>query len=211
MLLSGCGFKDGSEIHEATLAYLAIAKKGFEVDFFSLCEDQSQSFNHRTATKLKEVRNIADESARIARGKIQEIKNCRVEDFDALVIPGGFGVALNFCSFANDGEKMVVHPDVENIIFNFYTAKKCIAAICIAPILLAKVLGEKGIKITLGATCDASAIVEKWGAKHITCEKGGFVKDMNYKIYTTPAYMYGESTIDQVNLGIESMFNDICH
>lgn len=59
------------------------------------------------------------ESARISRGNVKDLIKLNVEDYDALIIPGGFGVAKNLSDFAIAGQKMEVDPDVENILREF--------------------------------------------------------------------------------------------
>ena len=40
-------------------------------------------------------RNVMEESARIARGKVDPLSKLTANDFDAVIFPGGFGAAKN--------------------------------------------------------------------------------------------------------------------
>ena len=48
VILSGCGFKDGSEIHEATMSLLAIKKSGCDYQCFAPDIKQHHVTDHLT-------------------------------------------------------------------------------------------------------------------------------------------------------------------
>ena len=93
VLLSGCGFLDGAEIREAVLTLLALDTAKTDYSMFALNEDQHHVVDHLAGAPVEESRNILVESARIARGDIKDLTALHVDDFDALVMPGGFGEA----------------------------------------------------------------------------------------------------------------------
>ncbi len=96
VILSGCGFKDGAEIYEATLTLLALDEADAVVQCFAPDMPQMHVVNHLTGEEMPESRNVLVEAARLARGNIQPVTAAQVADFDALIIPGGFlGVAKN--------------------------------------------------------------------------------------------------------------------
>jgi enhancing lycopene biosynthesis protein 2 len=154
ILLSGCGNKDGSEIIEAATCMTGLSRRHAEIQCFSIDRDQFDVVNHRDGSTTQEKRNMFVESSRIARGNLKEIKDLNAKDFDGLVIPGGFGIAKNFSDFATKGADMKVDEQVEKVILDFYNSNKVIGACCIAPILLARIFGNKfggpGLTITLG-------------------------------------------------------------
>ena len=148
VILAGCGVLDGAEIHEATLTLLAIAKAGGSYECFAPDKEQAQVINHLTGKPTNEVRNVLVESARIARGKIKPLYLYEPEVFDAVIFPGGFGVAKNLCSLAFEGSDCTVDPEVELAVLASVEASIPIGALCIAPALIVKIL--PGADVTIG-------------------------------------------------------------
>ena len=203
VLLSGCGVMDGSEIHEAVLTLLAIDNAGAEAVCLAPDAPQAHVVNHLTGQPVEgEGRNILTESARIARGKVKALAETTVDDFDALVLPGGFGAAKNLCSYAFDGPAMTVSAEVEKLVIAAAEAKKPICAVCIAPVLLAKILGERGALLTIGADEGVAGHVKELGAEHVACPVKEFVVDKEHLLVSTPAYMLGQG-IGEVAAGID--------
>lgn len=89
-----------------------------------------------------------EESARISRGQIRDLRECTPDKFDAVIFPGGYGAAKNLCTFAKDGDKLSVRDDVENVVKTFREHNKPIGMCCIAPVIAAKVL--TGCEVTIG-------------------------------------------------------------
>ncbi|MDT8401373.1 MAG: isoprenoid biosynthesis glyoxalase ElbB [Bacteroidales bacterium] len=206
IMLSGCGVFDGSEIHESTLTMLAIAKNGGKYDIFAPDVRQHHVINHLNGEKMDEQRNVLVEAARIARGKIKPLHEYRTEDFDALIIPGGFGVAKNLCTYAFDGTDFYVDKVVEEALKSTHSAGKPIGALCISPVLLAKVF--EGIDVTIGRVKSTADDIEKLGAIHIEAGPGEIVIDNANKIISTPAYML-ESGIEDIYDGANNLVKAI--
>ena len=189
VVLSGCGVRDGSEIHEAVCALLAIDQAGCE----AVCMAPNVDFavtDHLTMQETGEKRNILVESARIARGNIRDIQEVKAADLDAIIFPGGFGAAKNLCDFAVKGAAASVNPEVARLLKEMAAARKPIGAICISPVLIATVLGrEYETTLTIGTDADTAAELTKTGAKHEDCSVTEFVVDAKNKIVSTPAYM----------------------
>ena len=164
VVLCGCGSLDGSEIHESVMTLLAIDKSGSSYTVFAPNDDQFQVINHITKQPVNQTRNMMEEASRISRGEIQELSEYNPDDFDALVFPGGNGAAKNLFTYGIDGINMAVRPDVEKVILETYRAKKPIGALCIAPVLIAKVL--PGVALTVGKIPQVIQHVEAFGAKH---------------------------------------------
>lgn len=190
VVLSGCGFKDGSEITETVSALIALSEYGASHCMFAPSLE-FQAVDHLTGESC-EKRNVRVEAARIARGEIDDLKNLNSEDFDAIVFPGGFGAALRLCTWGQEGANCTVLPDVERVIRAFHKESKPIGAICIAPVLIARILGSEGITLTIGNDKATAAEIEKTGARHENCAVEDFVSDREHKIISTPAYMYDE-------------------
>ncbi|TFH22716.1 MAG: isoprenoid biosynthesis glyoxalase ElbB, partial [Bacteroidia bacterium] len=142
VVLSGCGVFDGAEIHEATLSLLAIAKKGCAYEIFAPDIQQYHVVNHITGDEMEETRNVLVESARIARGKIRDLKQFNPSSFDGLLFPGGFGAAKNLSTWAFEGADASILPEVEVAIRGMVDLKKPVGALCISPVILARVLGK---------------------------------------------------------------------
>jgi len=187
VILAGCGVFDGAEIHEATLTLLAIVQQGGTYQIFAPDINQHHVVNHLTGKEMPEKRNVLVESARIARGKISPLKDFDAGEFDALIIPGGFGVAKNLCSFAFQGAECSINNEVADAIKNMHAQKKPIGALCISPVLLSKVLGD--VELTIGSDLDTISGIEKMGSKHIKTTHGEVVNDKMHNIFTTPCYM----------------------
>ena len=205
VLLAGCGVKDGSEIHEATLALYFLDKAGAEIICMAPDKDQRDVIDHRRGEPVAEKRNVLAEAARIARGNIQDVRNVKAGDIDALVIPGGFGAAKNLCSFAVDGANCTVDENVAALLLELYKNKKPIGALCIAPAVLAGVFGKTCAPlITIGNDAATASAMEAMGARHKTAAVDEIVVDSENRIVTTPCYMLAQS-ISEFAPGIEKL------
>ncbi len=187
VVLSGCGVYDGSEIHEAVCTLLAIEKAGACYECFAPNVNQYHVINHLTGQVVNQTRNVLEEAARIARGTIKELSRFDPTHFDALIFPGGFGAAKNLSTFAFDGADCLILPEVENAIRNAYNSRIPIGALCIAPTLLAKVLGKGNL--TIGNDLDTAAAIEIMGSMHTSTLSGQIISDRENKIVSAPCYM----------------------
>lgn len=208
VVLSGCGVMDGSEIHEAVLSLLAIAKAGAQAVCMAPDMDQMHVINHLTNQETKEKRNVLVESARIARGKIKNIQTVKAAELDGLVFPGGYGAAKNLCSFAFDGAECEVHPEVARLVKEMVKAGKPVGVICIAPVLMAKILQDSGVKLTIGHEKETAEEIRKTGNLHQDCGVREIVVDEKHKIVTTPAYMLAQN-IAEAAAGIEKLVSEV--
>jgi enhancing lycopene biosynthesis protein 2 len=206
VVLSGCGVFDGAEIHEATLTLLAIAQQGASYEIFAPDTDQYHVINHLTHQATGERRNVLVESARIARGRIKPLSQFRASDFDALIFPGGFGAAKNLSTVAFDGPNARVNPDVEKAVKTMHAAGKPIGALCIAPAVIARILGN--VEVTIGNDPGTAGAIEKMGGKHIKTTHGEVVVDKKNKVFTTPCYML-DATIVQIYDGATNVVKEI--
>ncbi len=204
VLLSGCGVKDGSEIHEATLILYFLDQRGVERICIAPDTAQTQVIDHRSGEAADEQRNVLVESARIARGQIRALSDVRADDLDGLILPGGFGAALNLCDYATKGRQMTVRPDVADLLLALHAHRKPIGAVCIAPVILAKVFGDQGtaVELTIGDDASVAADVEALGATHVIRLVDEAHVDRNNRIATAPAYMRG-TNVAQIGPGIE--------
>ncbi len=194
IILSGNGVYDGAEIHEATMSMYAIVKNGSSYDIFAPDMEQYHVINHITGEEMNEKRNVMIEAARIARGKISPVTDYNPANYDGLLFPGGFGVAKNLCTFAFDGVDCKVLPEIEKAIKDTVAAQKPIGALCISPVLIAKVLGN--VEITIGQDKATAEQAEEMGARHINTHHGDVIVDSKFKVATTPCYMLDATIMD---------------
>jgi len=207
VMLSGCGVFDGTEIHEATLTLLAIDQQGAQ----AICMAPDIMFDvidHTNKQPAGEQRNVLTESARIARGNIQNAKDVNPQDIDALILPGGVGAAKHLSDFAVKGPEASVHPDVQRILDKMIASKKPIGAICIAPATVAKALSQHQVNVTIGNDSATALAIEKTGSKHTPCPVDDICIDDINNIISTPAYMLGPG-IKDVAVGIDRLVAEI--
>ncbi|VVO81962.1 Glyoxalase ElbB [Pseudomonas fluorescens] len=207
VILSGCGVYDGAEIHESVITLLRLDQRGAQVQCFAPDITQLHVINHLTGEEMPESRNVLVESARIARGKIKDIREADVEEFDALIVPGGFGAAKNLSNFATEGAGCTVQPEVLALAEAFAEAGKPVGLICISPALAAKIYGP-GVTCTIGNDADTAAAMNKMGATHADCAVTEIVEDKARKLVSTPAYMLAQS-ISEAASGINKLVDRV--
>ena len=206
VILNGCGHRDGSEIHEAVLTLLGIEEAGATWECLAPDHDQAAVIDHRTGNSISgQHRNMLVESARIARGHIKPLTTVAPQDYDAVIVPGGSGTAKNLCNFASAGSHMEVEVSVADFLKAAHKSGKPIGAVCISPVILGRLFGEKGVKLTLGAIDnDAAKAARSWGCSVLAAGPGDIVADEKLKIVTTPAYMCDAGVAD-VATGIRKL------
>ena len=165
--------------------------------------------NHLNGEEQKEERNVLVESARIARGNVKDLNQLRASDFDALIIPGGFGAAKNLSDFGFKGQDYQVKEDVANVLKDFHKQGKVIGLTCIAPILAAQVLGESKLKMTMGKR---AANFPYAGSIDVAAKYGNLMEEKDVRevsvdwhnhIVTTPCYMQGDATPYDIYAGVD--------
>ena len=207
VILSGCGVYDGAEIHESVITLLRLDQRGAHAQCFAPNVAQMHVINHLTGEQMPESRNVLVESARIARGEVRDIREANVEDFDALIVPGGFGAAKNLSDFAVKGAECTVQPDVLALAEAFAEASKPVGLMCISPAMAAKIYGP-GVICTIGNDADTATVVNKMGATHQECDVSDIVEDKARKLVSTPAYMLAQS-ISEAASGINKMVDRV--
>lgn len=201
VVLSGCGVFDGSEIHEAVLTMLAIDEAGGDYQCFAPNTWQARTIDHFTGHAVaiagdEDNRNVLAESARIARGEIKDLKEFKASDFDGIIFPGGFGAALNLSDFAVKGAECEINKEVRRAVEESFKAGIVIGAMCIAPVVIARILGKHQVKVTIGHDVKVASGIAAMGAEH---ENKGAVEvcvDEDNRIVTTPCYMLAGSIKD---------------
>ncbi|NBR15578.1 MAG: isoprenoid biosynthesis protein ElbB [Crocinitomicaceae bacterium] len=155
---------------------------------------------------MNESRNMMVEAARIARGNVKEIKEIQPSDIDALVIPGGFGSAKNFTTWAFDGPNGSIRSDVKLLLINMINVGKPIVALCVSPVVLAKALEGSSVKLnlTIGSSLEASpyeipsfeAGLQATGATTEEKTIREILVDAENKVITAPCYMMDASILE---------------
>jgi enhancing lycopene biosynthesis protein 2 len=205
VLLSGCGFLDGAEIHEAVCTLLSLDRRGATLVAMAPDKVQLHVIDHQAQKpQAGATRNVLQESARIVRGQITPIRSVKASELDALILPGGFGAAKNLCSYAVDGAAMKVDPEVERLVLAMRAAGKAMGFICIAPVIAARLFGSEHVKVTIGNDPATAGHIASWGAEHVECAVDQIAVDQRLKLVTTPAYMLGP-WIAPVAAGIDKL------
>lgn len=208
VVLSGCGVYDGSEVYEAVCTLMSLDRANAEVQCFAPNIEQMHVVNHLTGEVMEgETRNVLVEAGRICRGQVKDLKDARVEDFDALIVPGGFGAAKNLSNFAVQGAQCQVNPDFLQFAQGMHRAGKPLGLICIAPTMSAAICGT-GVECTIGNDPDVAAALETMGAVHKECPVEQAHVDKARKLVTTPAYMLAQR-ISEAAAGIDDCVNQV--
>jgi enhancing lycopene biosynthesis protein 2 len=210
VVLSGCGYLDGAEVHESVLTLYFLERAGAEIKCYAPDRNQMHVVNHLTGEPTDETRNVLVESARIARGQIEDIKKARMADLDALVLPGGYGAAKNLSEVATKGPAGEVDPDLVRLVADAHGQKKPIVAICISPAVLAAALQRSGktANVTIGNDKATAEAIASTGSTHTECPVDKAVVDEANRVISTPAYMLGPGP-KAVGAGIEEAINKL--
>lgn len=208
VILSGCGVFDGSEIYETVLTLLRIEQNNAQYQCMAPDIEQLHVINHLKGDVAEgESRNVLVEAARLARGDILDLATANADDYDALIIPGGFGAAKNLCDFAINGTQCKINATVASFTQAIHKAGKPVGLICIAPTMTPLLFGE-GTQCTIGTDADTAAAIEAMGGKHQDCPVDEMIIDTEKKVVTTPAYMLAES-ISEAASGINKLVDTV--
>lgn len=209
VVLSGCGVYDGAEIHEATLVLYFLDRAGAQAICMAPDMVQHHVVNHVTGEVSEgERRNVLVESARLARGHIDDLATVHVEQLDALILPGGFGAAKNLSSVAFKGPEADVHAPLASLIRGMHAAGKPIGALCIAPTVVAAALAGQGVLLTIGTDAETAGNIEKLGNRHQESTADSIVVDESNKVVSTAAYMCAAG-IAEAGEGIEKLVDRV--
>ena len=209
--LSGCGVFDGAEIHEAVCTLLALDQAGAEAVCIAPAIEQAEVVDHTMQEPVPgQVRDVLLESARIARGEIRDIVKVRSFDLDGLIFPGGFGAVKNLCTVAIDGPTAEVNPEVSRLVREMIDAGKPVGAMCIAPALVTRILGQQGVRprVTIGTDPGTAGMIQAMGGEHVNCPVTEIIVDEELKLVTTPAYMTGHGPAD-IFVGITKLVRKV--
>ena len=207
IVFSGSGYLDGTEIQEATLALYFLDKLGVSIQAYSINEDQYHIINHANEGIQTGQRNCLEESSRITRGNIKDIKQANTDELSALILPGGFGAAKNLSDFAFKGDQLTVNKDLAQLIKTCHSQEKPMGFICIAPVIAAALI--PGVTVTIGSDTETAQAIQSLGANHVSRSVTEIAIDELNRIVSTPAYMYGNASISDVAKGIEALVTGV--
>jgi len=208
VILAGCGVFDGAEINESVLTLLALDRAGITVDIAAPNITQHHTVNHQSGTEDPHPRNCREEAARIARGPVMDLAEAKAEEYNAIVVPGGFGAAKNLCNFAVTEDAFEVIPPLAQLLTSAQEQGKVIGLACIAPAIGAKLFGNKNPRLTIGTDPGTAARLTKEGCQHVDCPVDQCVTDENLRLVTTPAYMLAQR-ITEAEKGINVWIKEI--
>lgn len=216
VVLSGCGPRDGSEIREAVLTLLSIERGGGEALCFAPDIVQPLVVDHLAATAGtapigQARRRVLVESARIARGQVADLAAATVDELDALIFPGGGGVATVLSNYEHKGTVCDVHPEVVRLLKTHLSTHRPIGFVCLAPILAARVLGPvAGVRLTLGPRgTTAAKHAAVMGADVRPCPVRDIIVDQKSRVISTPGYMYEDARLPDVAVGIDKLVRTV--
>lgn len=202
IVLSGCGQNDGSETHEVILTLLALSQQGIEWDAFAPNVNQSRVYDHAKEMATNEKRNALTEAARLVRGKIANIEDADIDQYDGVIVPGGWGAVSTLCNYAEKGVDFAINPDIEKFLKSAASKQKVAGYICIAPILIPKLY--KSAKLTIGNDAEIAQQINQLGSEHACCVAEDVIVDASHKVVSTPANMVANN-IDEVYQGIHKL------
>ena len=212
VILSGCGVYDGAEIHESVLTLLALEEEGIGYQIFAPNKKQHHVINHLTGEEMPEERNVMVEAARIARGAVTEVKDLDMNEFDLLILPGGFGAAKNLNQWALKGPEGELDAEVAKAIQTAFSQQKVLVGLCMGPTVLAQALKDAGkaIQLTVGSTeapspydiAGINAGLSSIGSRPSNSTKKEVTLDHAHKVVTAPCYTM-EASLFEVRKNIQ--------
>ncbi|MBN2574157.1 MAG: isoprenoid biosynthesis glyoxalase ElbB [Deltaproteobacteria bacterium] len=213
VVLSGCGAADGSEISEAILVLYWIERAGARAICMAPDAVQPRVVDHLSGAIDGQAapRRVTTEAARIVRGRVRDIASVQDHELDALVFPGGGGVASVLSNYAEKGVVCEVHPEVGRLLKAMLKRHRPMGFVCMAPILAARVLGPAaGVRVTFGTkACEEAKHAAIMGADVRPCPLREILVDQKNRVVCTPAFMYEEARLSDVGFAIERLVRQV--
>jgi enhancing lycopene biosynthesis protein 2 len=213
VILSGAGNMDGSDLHEASAAMIALSHIGIDYQCFAPDQNQAHVINHLNGSTMQaSVRNTLVESARID-SQVKCLSAISDSKYDMLIMPGGKGLIKNLSDYELKNDKFEVSGLLEQIIMEFYQKHKILALCCISPLIVGKVLSKHKVKASLSVgghgpewkNQDPIKTLLSLGHNHLDTQTTGFSIDHVNRILCTPCYMNSLATPKAVFRGITGM------
>jgi enhancing lycopene biosynthesis protein 2 len=207
IILAGCGQHDGSETHEVITTLLSMEQEGIEWLAFAPDRAQQRVINHVTNQEDNQPpRNILLESSRLVRGRIKALSDLHVNDFDAIIFPGGYGAVTNWCNWLTQGTEFMIEEDIRQCVEQAKAAKLAFGFICIAPVMITKLFNAP--TLTIGNDKDIAEKITQLNATHIDCTATDVVVDHANRVVSTPANMLANNLVE-LHTGIHKLIETV--
>ncbi|PWA19788.1 hypothetical protein CCH79_00006903 [Gambusia affinis] len=115
-----------------------LSRNGARFRVFAPNQQQMHVMDHmKKQPSSGENRNVMIESARFihdqGKKQIQDLSTLDVNNFDAVIFPGGHGIVKNLSTFMKDGKDCKLNNDVERVLKEFHRSRKPIGYVCCDP------------------------------------------------------------------------------
>lgn len=192
VLLSGSGLYDGTDVQEAVLSLVALERAGARPVCLAPSRRQLHTVSHLTGDESPgEERQVLEEAARLARGKIQDLGEFWPGALQGLVIPGGYGVPKTLITgFMELGATREPIPEVRALLDDLTGRKRPLGAIG---------LGRTLIKAYFGGELEESEVVLPADRVEV---------DAGRRTVFTPGFLAADRAAD-VAAGIDAMVAEL--
>jgi enhancing lycopene biosynthesis protein 2 len=210
VILSGCGHRDGTDAAETLLVLLMLDRAGADVICAAPDADQRAVVDHLTgavAAAGAARRNMRAEAARLVRSPdVRPLAALQAEAVDALIIPGGEGVATALSDYADKGQLCQVHPDVTRLLRALLSARRPMGFFGLGAILAARVLGPvAGVRLTLGSKGTAAKHAAVMGADVRPGTVEDVIADQKARVFSTPGFLVEGARLAAVARAVDKL------
>jgi enhancing lycopene biosynthesis protein 2 len=208
VVLSGCGWGDGSDAAETMLAMLCAERGGAKIICVAPDREQRTVVDHLTGGGADKVtRNARVEAARLSGGPVLPLAELRPDAIDALLVPGGGGAGITLSDYAEKHELCTVDPDLVKLLRALLPAHKPMGFIGLSALLAARVLGPvAGVRVTLGPKGTAmSKHAAVMGADVRPATVDDVISDQKARVHTTPGFLAEEPNLPAVAKAIDQL------
>jgi enhancing lycopene biosynthesis protein 2 len=208
VVLSGCGWGDGSDAAETMLAMLCAERAGAKIICAAPDREQRTVVDHLSGGIVPGVtRNARIEAARLSGGPVLPLAELRPEAIDGLLVPGGGGAGTTLSDYADKHELCTVDPELAKLLRALLPLHKPMGFIGLSALLAARVLGPvAGVRVTLGPKANALAKhAAVMGADVRPATVDDVISDDKARVHTTPGFLAEEPTLPAVAKAIDAL------
>ncbi len=211
IFLSGCGYKNGTDIWEAVLLNYFLEERKIKAISFSSQPYNLDGFNNNEQNPQTVPSNFFSEMSLITRDRLKELKEISSETLSSLILPGGQGILKNFTQPDEKNLFLKVEPELKKLIREIYRRKKPIAGCGVANLVIASCLRDiatSPLTLTLGNDSELSSQLEKMGVNHIITRAQEAVIDSENWIVTTSGSQM-KTNLSELGMGLKNLINGI--
>jgi enhancing lycopene biosynthesis protein 2 len=208
VILSGCGWGDGSDAAETMLAIFFAERAGARIICAAPDRPQRTVVDHLTGGLVADgARNARVEAARLSGGPVIPLAELRADAIDALLVPGGGGAGTTLSDYADKHELATVDPDLVKLLRALLPAHRPMGFIGLSALLAARVLGPvAGVRVTLGPKGTAlSKHAAVMGADVRPSTVDDVISDEKARVHTTPGFLAEDPTLPAVAKAIDQL------